>query len=632
MLDPSLRATLEQRLGEVQFARTLEASPTQTIKPSASSSKSQPGSQLPLISLLTGDEGVGPTADTDAPDLEVRSVLGEGGMGKVQLAFQHSLGREVAIKTTRDGASPSATAALVREAVITGAIEHPGVVPVHALGLDRSGAPVLVMKRIEGAEWGALVESPDHPAWQAHPGDRVVTHLEILMQVCRTVHFAHKRGVLHLDIKPENVMVGDFGEVYLVDWGIARRFDPSSEAPVPHPALAGTPAYMAPEMVAGDGVDARTDVFLLGATLHSVLTGDVRNRGSNVAEVLAAALTVQPHDYGPSIPAELAEICNRATARDPARRFASADELRRAVAEHLQHKSSIALAEQAAERSEALAQLLASTPEHEPPAELHRAYQLATEARFGFQQALREWPKNPVALEQRAQCLTRVVELELRQGHVEAAETVMRELETVPPELGARLERARAKQNEQAAERARFRALAHDLDSTVASRQRAYGLAGLGVAGTVLALSMALGNRTLTPVAVLFVALSFLTVAGVFTFAFRRKLLENAFNRKAITLFLSALGAVALSRAVGLLEHATIHAIMLRDLFVIGVGSAAAGITLVRGMLLMAALNAVSVAFCLVDPERSVLVFAINVAVLPWVAFIAFRRHRSTPS
>src|SRR5207248_5943633 len=107
------------------------------------------------------------------------------------------------------------------------------------------------------------------PVWRdrgSAPGDRLGAHLEILMQVCNAAHFAHSRGIVHRDIKPQNVFIGRYGEVYLGDWGLAVRVEPRSQTR----ALCGTPAYMAPEMVVGGEVDARTDVYLLGATLHQI--------------------------------------------------------------------------------------------------------------------------------------------------------------------------------------------------------------------------------------------------------------------------------------------------------------------------------------------------------------------------
>src|SRR5262249_53205231 len=156
--------------------------------------------------------------------------------------------------------------------------------------------------------------------------------------------FAHSRGVIHRDIKPENIMVGGFGEVYLLDWGIAATVGDGHSH-----TLVGTPAYLAPEMVLGEPLTAQTDVYLLGATLHEILTGRTRHAGSTVMEVLHLAAQSTPFQYDASIPDELARLCNRATARAPKDRPASAAELREALVDYLRHATARALGEAAVE-------------------------------------------------------------------------------------------------------------------------------------------------------------------------------------------------------------------------------------------------------------------------------------------
>lgn len=230
--------------------------------------------------------------DEPLSDFTVLSTLGEGGMGRVVLARQRSLEREVALKTLQENAGADASAALLREARIAGALEHPGVVPIHLLTFDEAGRPMLVMKRVDGIDLATLLTNESHPMWSAdgRHRDRLVASLEILIQVCLTLQFAHSRGVVHRDIKPKNIMVGSFGEVYLVDWGVASTMSDSSAISLP-----GTPEYMPPEMATGRPGDQRSDVYLLGATLHEVLTGMPRHEGGTVAEVLRAASVSAPY-------------------------------------------------------------------------------------------------------------------------------------------------------------------------------------------------------------------------------------------------------------------------------------------------------------------------------------------------
>ena len=172
---------------------------------------------LPRISLTPP---IGEHAEKAAihRDLVVTGLLGEGGMGRVLLAHQASLGRDVAVKVPRANASVGTINALVSEAKITGGLEHPGVIPVYSMASDADGHPALVMKRVDGVSWSMLLRHAEDPAWSriaTGGADRIDTHVELLRQVCNAIAFAHRKGVLHRDIKPSNVLIGEFGEVYV---------------------------------------------------------------------------------------------------------------------------------------------------------------------------------------------------------------------------------------------------------------------------------------------------------------------------------------------------------------------------------------------------------------------------------
>ncbi|HEY6876928.1 MAG TPA: serine/threonine-protein kinase, partial [Polyangiales bacterium] len=322
------------------------------------------------------DVWIAPSPDQVDPDYALRGPLGAGGMAVVWLAEQLPLAREVAVKCARDGDDAEASMLLLREATITGQLEHPNIVPVHALISVRDG-PAVVMKRLTGDTWDVLIRRGELS---------LERHLDIFTQVLNAVAFAHSRGVLHRDIKPSNVMIGEFGEVYLLDWGVARREgDPESDA------IVGTPCYLAPEMAEGKA-DERTDVFLLGATLHEVLTLEPRHRGLTPLELLYHAMHVEPYPYR-DVPEELAAICNRACARDPSARFASVNALRAAVAAFREHRAAWALSE-AAEAE--LTQLVRAVDDRSVgDAAVQQRF---VQARFGFETALRQWPESPEAL------------------------------------------------------------------------------------------------------------------------------------------------------------------------------------------------------------------------------------------
>lgn len=520
--------------------------------------------ELPRISIdvrgtLSGGEGQALTPGDTIRDIEVLETLGEGGMGRVFLARQHSLDREVAIKTLRDRASDRERRALIAEGAVTGFLEHPAIIPVHALGLDDHSRPVLVMKRVVGVTWSAsIAEKPDD----------LDEHLAVLVQVSNAVDFAHSKGVLHRDLKPQNVLVGAFGEVQLVDFGIALRIEDANDQ-IP---MAGTPAYMAPEMVVGEKLDVRTDVYLLGATLHHVLTGQARHRGKNVHETLLAAAQSNPFEYPKSVPAGLAALANAATARDPADRPKTAAMFRKGLVDYLRHKSSVALATSAMERVASLrASEVASLADEEAQ---HRLDVLGAEARLALTHALTEWPDNAAALE------------------------LLAELDAL---LAAR--RARAADLER---------LAHELDPRVAHPQRvalAGAFAAVGVTlgiwailrGSAHVTTKDLFHRSLVPL-----ALVLLLVA-----AMRRQLASNALNRRAAAGLVVLVATISLGRAVALVAGLPPSAAILQDLLVVIAGSAMAAVHLARVFGWITALALAAAVVVARVPEHAVTAFSL---------------------
>ncbi|MBI4951035.1 MAG: serine/threonine protein kinase [Myxococcales bacterium] len=308
-----------------------------------------------------------------------RQALGEGGMGVVHLCEDKVIGREVAMKLMRVELAerPDARERFVREARIQGQLEHPAIVPVHSLGVAPDGAVYFTMKRIRGEPLDAVLAAlgrRDARAERRYPRHRL---LAAFGQVCLAMDFAHERGVVHRDLKPANIMLGDFGEVYVLDWGIAKVGSSVAAAPGAHAepaapqvvapspgtalgAVVGTPGYIAPELIAlgAREADRRADVYALGAILYEILTYRPMLLGTSAAELLRAAVTAEvppPSACAADIGPELDALWRRATDLDPALRYERARALHDELDAYLAGRRDAELRREAALRHAATA-------------------------------------------------------------------------------------------------------------------------------------------------------------------------------------------------------------------------------------------------------------------------------------
>ena len=488
--------------------------------------------------------------------LTVRRELGRGGMGIVELAEQSALRRDVAVKRLAAPGERSAQL-LIQEATLTGQLEHPNIVPIHML-LKSDTGPAVVMKRISGRSWLDALNAGDH---------NLETSLSVFIKVCDAVAFAHSREVVHRDIKPENVMLGDFGEVYLVDWGLARR---ASDGPPS--GIAGTPAYMPPEFLEARA-DVRSDVFLLGATLHHALCGSPRHGAEEMREVFRQIRSCAPHRYTEEIPVELGAICNRACALNPDDRHASVDELRDAIQTYLEHRSANALSAAA----QAKVQELQPHWSRASSDEYSTAQSLFVEARFGFDQALAAWPQSPGARRGLAELLAGMVEFELALEHPDQAAVL---LDAMPQEDASLRERIEEMRMIHLSKAARLRELERDRDHAVgaASRKTAQLVWGAAI---VLLTAALLGVRFAFPH--MATAALRLTIAGLIVFGvtggivawWRRRGRWNLVNRRIAQIALATLGVSLCNRFAGLAADAPASQILIVDAFLLALGGVA---------------------------------------------------------
>jgi len=503
------------------------------------------------------------------------AVLGEGGMGVVHHATQTSLARTVAVKRLKSN-EQAAERRLMLEARITGALEHPNVVPVHALERDDSGRPMIVMKRIEGRAWSELLAGvPDERRLDE---DVLREHLGILVQVSRALRFAHARRVIHRDVKPENVMLGSFDEVYLVDWGIAVSLDRVDGVPFAGDVrtIEGTPVYLAPEMAGaeGDALDERTDVYLLGATLFEILTGRPPHAADSVTAVLVKAFSGEVPPLPAATPSELSRIVQRALAREREDRFPSAVDFADAVEQFLRHRDSARLCAEAGRRADELATALERVRakpkggDSDADAEEHaRHFALFHEARFAYEQALAGWAQCTEATLGRRALIETIVRLEVARGSAGSAHGLLREHDAPPKELEVEVAAALERERALAARMGQLEQLEHDADMRFGARTREV-LTYLGSLSWGASL-LACGITTRTGALVIdhtrfsLVNLGFFVGTALATWVARRDMLGNAANRRVAftsclvfatgVLLWPVLGAVGVS-----MPHATV--------------------------------------------------------------------------
>jgi len=275
--------------------------------------------------------------------ISVEGELAKGGMGTVQVVVDNALQRRQARKVLHASLRRQSVPLrmFIREARITGQLDHPNIVPVHELGVDHEGRLYFSMKLVEGRTLTELIrELPAAPIEHT----ALLEMLDVVVKVCDALALAHSRGVVHCDVKPDNVMIGDFGEVYLMDWGIARmatdRASTGSTVGARRGTHVGTPAYMSPEHARGrlEDLDTRSDVFGVGAMLFEIIARRAPfTRPTALQAITAAAECDIPPLVAPGapppVPRGLLRIVERAMAKEKQARYRDARELRQALVE-----------------------------------------------------------------------------------------------------------------------------------------------------------------------------------------------------------------------------------------------------------------------------------------------------------
>ena len=315
------------------------------------------------------------TASSSGVRFQVLRPLNHGGMGVVSVALDKELDRSIALKEIRESAADDRAyrARFLAEAEITGKLEHPGIIPIYGLGTYGDGRPFYAMRLIRGDKTGSLMDAIERFHGEPNPSGRIVEFRGLMgrfLDVCNALSYAHSKGVLHRDLKPDNILLGPYGETLVVDWGLAKaagRPDPAAPLDGDHvrlnlsgselsPTLAGgafgTPEYAPPEQMTGDlpNVGPRSDVYGLGAVLYSLMTGRApfSRKGIDLGTLIRK---IEAGDFPPprQVRAELDKsleaICLRALSRKPADRYESAKALAEDVERYLADEPVVAYRE-----------------------------------------------------------------------------------------------------------------------------------------------------------------------------------------------------------------------------------------------------------------------------------------------
>ncbi len=351
---PMSRGTDPDKLDTLASADTMARADTFASGPTLATS--------PLVSsdpgVVTDVEAEIATADP-LRRYEQKTLLGEGGMGEVRLVRDKHISRDVAMKVMRSAAEQrrDLRARFLREARVQGQLEHPAIVPVYDLGRDAAGNAFFTMRRIKGQTLEAVIERLR--AGGAEDGE-YARHklLSVFLRVCLAVDYAHKKGVIHRDLKPGNIMVGAYGEVYVLDWGLAKLLTPEEQATLEEEEqvrvsssgvsatdvgqVMGTPGYMAPEQILAQTAEVgpRADIYALGSILFELLALEPLCGTGGATEVLMRAvkgLDASPQSRAPhrDVPPELDQVCVKATMAVPRERFASARHMHDAIDRYL---------------------------------------------------------------------------------------------------------------------------------------------------------------------------------------------------------------------------------------------------------------------------------------------------------
>ena len=487
---------------------------------------------------------------------QIIGVLAKGGMGTIYEAEQYLPHRKVAIKKVDDPTDTTLQNNLIQEAMIMGSLDHPNIIPIHRILTDNPENPSVVMKLVQGSTFKDQIT-------------KGLTHhesLQVMLQVCYAVEYAHQQGIIHRDIKPSNIMIGNFNEIYLLDWGIAID--------VGNPNLAiegfvGSPSFMAPEMISGNPqhVTEKTDIYLLGATLHYAITGKSRYQSNDFDELLKLIEQAKPIVYPEEIPVELGKLINQACHKDPQRRPQSVSVFKQKLLEITLHWEAIQLIQEGKNRAK---QCFVTTSKRIKE-------KLFQKARKDYEYALRIWPESTSAKQGLQFLLCHMISYHIDNKEYYMALHLYDAVDIKDPSFKQKINSLKEQLGHINQEQRRLVALgeANDFQSTMESSAKIAMLIGLGaiICATAANIYQFYLEITVGLELLLISSVVMMLVIGWLMYFYRSYWLKNLAMERMCSAAMGTLLCMSLNRLVALQNHTDVNAVLATDCFIFAFGT-----------------------------------------------------------
>ncbi|MAA80652.1 MAG: hypothetical protein CL916_15455 [Deltaproteobacteria bacterium] len=500
------------------------------------------------------------------PPLNIKGILGKGGMGTVFLAQQHFPHREIALKRVITE-SHEDKMALFTEGMLMGLLEHPNIIPIYGVNTKGEDAPEVWMKKVKGVTFRQALEKGDFS------GQRLKKAIQAMISICHALEYAHSKKIIHRDVKLENIMLGEFGSVYLLDWGIALQKEKMNLET--ENKIIGTINYMAPEMLLGktEFITEQTDIFLLGASLHEIVTGKPRHTEVTFKKLMREIEISAPFDYRALNAQQIGEIINKACAPKPQDRYRSVKEVRLALESYLEQQQARKIEKAAEEELQNLKRFSQEQLTAEKRLAMHEAFQ---RARFGFEQALNISSKSKTARIGLDEALSEMIKHKIKESDLDAAEVLIKSLSSGSAEHLQMLRAQQQKQQHENKEINRLKEIGLQYDPKTSRKQRRdIIILTLCIIVFILIFLFPISkvDPDHIPPDVLFLhSVVYLIPTVLLLFSQRQNILKNPNSRRFFFGIFGAAFALFLHRWIAVENHLPTRSIIVTDFFILALG------------------------------------------------------------